>query len=108
MEKSIAMYKTKEGKEPFVEWITSLKDKTSKGRIEVRVERIKQGNYGDHGRFGGILEIKMHFGKGYRIYCGEDGDIVVVLLCGGDKSSQDKDIRKALEYWEDYHDQKKV
>ena len=104
MEKEILIYKTREGKEPFINWLFSMRDKTMRHRIEARIDRIKQGNYGDHKRFQGIIEIRLDFGKGYRIYCGEDGKKLVILLIGGDKSSQEKDIQKAVEYWRDYHE----
>jgi putative addiction module killer protein len=80
----------------------------SQKRVLVRLRRVEQGNYGDHKRFSGILELRFDFGKGYRVYCGEDGNTFVILLIGGDKSSQEKDIKKALEYWEEYHEQKKI
>jgi putative addiction module killer protein len=86
----------------------SLKDRITRARIQSKIRRIESGNYGDHKRFQGILEIKLDFGKGYRLYCGESGNTLVVLLLGGDKSTQEKDIKKALEYWEDYHEQKKA
>lgn len=102
-EKTILVYRTSEGNEPFTQWLFSLKDKIIRQRIETRIERIKHGNYGDHKRFLGILEIQLDFSKGYRIYCGEKGNTIVILLVGGDKSSQDIDIQTALEYWRDYH-----
>lgn len=108
MEKSIIVYKTKDNKRPFSDWLFALRDATTRERIETRIDRIISGNYGDHKRFDGILEIRMQFGKGYRVYCGEDGHTIVVLLIGGDKSTQGKDIKKALEYLEDYHEQKKI
>ena len=64
---NIIIYKTLDGKEPFVEWLFSLRDKALRHRIEARIERLKNGNYGDHKRFHGIIEIRMDFGKGYRI-----------------------------------------
>ncbi|HAM39103.1 MAG TPA: addiction module killer protein [Elusimicrobia bacterium] len=108
MNKNVIIYKTNKNKEPFIEWLLSLKDKEVRARIQVRIRRIEQGNFGDHKRFRGIIEIRLHFGKGYRLYCGEEGNAIVVLLIGGDKSNQDKDIKKALEYWENYHEQKKI
>lgn len=102
------VYKTQGSAEPFVDWLFSLRDKITRHRIEARIDRVKQGHYGDHKRFQGILELRLDFGKGYRLYCGEDGHTLVVLLIGGDKSSQDNDIKKALEYWRDYHEQKKT
>jgi putative addiction module killer protein len=108
MEKTVISYRTQDNKEPFTEWLYSLKDKLSQKRILVRLRRVEQGNYGDHKRFSGILELRFDFGKGYRVYCGEEGHTLVILLNGGDKGSQEKDIKKALEYWEDYHEQKKI
>ena len=102
--KTIVFYKTG-NREPVTEWIESL-DRVTRSRIFVRLERLIAGNFGDHKRFKGILELRFHFGKGYRIYCAEDGKTIVVLLSGGDKDSQSKDIRKALMYWEDYNAQK--
>jgi len=107
-EKNIIVYKTLNGEEPFIEWLFSLHDKITRHRIETRIDRVRQGNYGDHKRFYGIIELRLDFGKGYRLYCGEDGHTLVILLIGGDKSSQDKDIKKALDYWREYHEQKKI
>ncbi len=107
IDKIIILYKTRDNKEPFTEWLLSLIDTTVRFRIQTRIRRIELGNYGDHKRFHGIIELRFNFGKGYRLYCGEDGNSLVVLLTGGDKSSQGKDIHKALEYWEDYYEQKK-
>jgi len=108
MEKEVITYQTREGKEPFTDWLNRLRDDVLKSRIWARTHRIRQGNYGDHKRFAGIIELRLHFGKGYRVYCGEEGNQVVVLLAGGDKSSQDKDIKQALEYWRDHYEQKKI
>lgn len=106
--KTIILYKTRDSKEPFTDWLYSLKDKVSQKRILVRLKRVEQGNYGDYKRFSGIIELRFDFGKGYRVYCGEDGDNLVLLLVGGDKSTQGKDIKKAIEYWEEYCEQKKI
>lgn len=106
--KTIIVYKAQDDSEPFSGWLFSLRDTILRHRIEVRIDRIRQGNYGDHKRFHGIIELRLDFGKGYRLYCGEDGHTLIVLLIGGDKSSQDKDIKKALEYWRDYHEQKEI
>ena len=102
--KSILIYETPAGKEPFWDWLLSLRDKTLRHRIEARIERLKFGNFGDHKRFSGIIELRLDFGKGYRVYCAEEGSKIVILLTGGDKSSQDKDIKEALEYWREYHE----
>jgi len=108
MEKEIILYQTQDGKEPYTDWINLLNDKLLKQRIETREDRIRYGNYGDHKRFHNIIELRLDFGKGYRIYCGEDGNKLVILLIGGDKSSQDRDIKKAKEYWRDYNEYKKI
>jgi putative addiction module killer protein len=108
MKKEVVIYRTPGGKEPFMDWLFSLKDKVSRYRIEARINRIEQGNYGDHRRFRGIIEIRLDFGKGYRLYFGEDGHKLVVLLVGGDKSSQENDIKEALDFWRDYNGQKKA
>ena len=104
VEKDILIYKTREGKEPFIDWLFSLRDKIIRHRVETRVDRVRHGNYGNHKRFHGIIELRLDFGKGYRIYCGEEGNKLIILLIGGDKASQDKDIKEALECWRDYHE----
>ena len=108
MNKIIIVYRTKDNKEPFIEWLYSLRDKVAQARVEARLARIEKGNFGDHKRFSGLVELRFDFGKGYRVYCAEEGQSLVILLTGGDKNRQEKDINKALEYLEDYHEQKKV
>ena len=108
MHKTLIIYRTKDNKEPFTEWLYSLRDKVVGTRIEARLARIEKGNFGDHKRFSGLIELRFDFGKGYRVYCAEEEQSLVLLLTGGDKSRQEKDINKALEYLEDYHEQKKV
>ncbi|MCX5781405.1 MAG: type II toxin-antitoxin system RelE/ParE family toxin [Elusimicrobia bacterium] len=108
MNKTTIIYKTKTGKEPFVDWFLSIRDKVTRYRIQARIRRIEYGNYGDHKRFHGLIEIRIDFGKGYRVYCAEDGNVIVILLMGGDKSTQEKDIKLAQELREDYYEQKKT
>ncbi len=108
MTKTVILYKDHRNREPFTDWLLSLKDKTTRYRIQARIRRIENGNYGNHKRFKGLLEIKLNFGKGYRVYLTEDGNTLIILLLGGDKSTQEKDIHKALEYMEDYYEQKKT
>lgn len=108
MQREITIYQTSSGKSPFLNWLYSLKDKVVRYRIESRIDRIRQGNYGDHKRFSGLIEIRMSFGKGYRLYCLEDGDRLLILLMGGDKSSQQEDVQDALKYKEDYYEQRYV
>ncbi|MBA8667777.1 type II toxin-antitoxin system RelE/ParE family toxin [Holosporaceae bacterium 'Namur'] len=101
-EKVIEIYNTN-GKEPINRWLDSLKDITARVKVLRRIDRLVQGNYGDHRYLsGGLFELKVDYGKGYRIYCGEKGNKVVVLLWGGDKSNQRQDIEIAKEYYENY------
>jgi len=79
----------------LIEWLDSL-DKTIKARIQSRLTRLIENNFGDHKKIDSeISELRLHFGSGYRIYYSEIDNIIVLLINGGDKSSQSKDIRKA-------------
>lgn len=101
--KQIIIYADENGHEPYRSWIDGLKDKKNQQRIRTRIRRLGEGLYGDCDSVGeGISELRMFFGSGYRVYFGEDADNIVVLLCGGDKDSQSRDIKKAKEYWKDY------
>jgi putative addiction module killer protein len=94
---SIEIYENENGSCPYDDWIDSL-DKKTAARIEVKVRRFKSGNFGDHKMVGeGVFESRIFFGPGYRIYFSKVGNKVILLLSGGDKSSQAKDIRKAQE-----------
>lgn len=97
-------YRESNGCCPFSEWIESLDDRTA-ARVMAYVDRMKGGNFGRSKPVGsGVSELKIDFGPGFRVYFIRDGDIIVVLLCGGDKSSQRADVRKALEYAAAYWD----
>ena len=101
--KTILNYATESGKEPFREWLNSLRDKVAVARIRSRLERVEQGNFGDVKPVGsGVSELRFTFGSGFKVYFGQDGDTLVVLLVGGDKATQEKDIATALGYWTDY------
>ncbi len=77
-------------------WFAALRDRAAKVRIDIRIRRLSLGNFGDIRPVGdGVSELRIHYGPGYRIYLTKQGDAVVILLAGGDKSSQDKDIRLA-------------
>lgn len=103
IKKELAIYVSHDGKRPFVEWLESLKDKTIRFRIKERLDRVSLGNFGDCKSLkDGLMGLRFKFGSGYRIYYGEDDDSIVLLLCGGDKSTQSKDIKKARQYWQDY------
>ncbi len=99
----IRIYETENGKRPFEEWVKDLRDPPTVRRIQARLAGVSVGNLGDVKSVGeGVSELRLAFGGGYRIYFGAVGDELIVLLCGGDKSSQDRDIKKAKEFWSDY------
>ncbi len=101
--KHLEIYVTEDGKKPFVDWLESLKDKSIRYRIKERLDRITLGNLGDIKSVGdGVMEMRLAFGAGYRIYYAEEKGSIILLLCGGDKSSQAKDIKKAKSLWRDY------
>ena len=80
----------------FVRWLGDLKDRQARMRILARLDRVALGNFGDAQPVGeGISELRIHYGSGYRLYCLRSGLRVVVMLCGGDKSSQSRDIEQA-------------
>ena len=84
--------------EYFEKWQASLKDDNAKARINVRIRRMETGALGDVKPVGeGVSEARIHYGAGYRLYFCQRGYVVIVLLCGGDKSSQSKDIEIAKE-----------
>lgn len=83
--------------EAYLEWINALKDRAVRARIQVRVDRLVHGNPGQHRRLaGGVCELKIDVGPGYRVYYTERGGELIILLAGGDKSSQRQDIEAAL------------
>lgn len=101
--KQIVFYADEDGKEPFQVWIDNLRDKQGRRRIINRLFRVQQGNYGDVEPIGeGLSELRLFFGPGYRVYFGEDAGNIVVILCGGDKASQSRDIETAKDYWKEY------
>ena len=101
--KTVIVFRTATNKEPFTDWLNSLRDAQNRRRILRRLVRLESGNFGDCKPVsGGISELRFFFGPGYRVYFGQDGDTIVVLLCGGDKDSQRRDVRQAQIYWKEY------
>ncbi|MCB1115236.1 MAG: type II toxin-antitoxin system RelE/ParE family toxin [Chlamydiia bacterium] len=99
----VEVYETATGKRPFEIWFEGLKEVHTKARISMRLDRLKLGNFGDCKTLQeGVSELRIHYGPGIRIYYGKIGNKIVLLLCGGNKSSQNKDINKAKNYLKDY------
>lgn len=99
----VEIYRTSDGKVPFVEWLHNLKDAKAAAQVRARLNRIRNGNLGDFKSVGdGVYEIRIDIGPGYRVYCGRWGNALVVVLCAGTKKTQAKDIQLAKQYWEDW------
>lgn len=81
----------------FRDWIDELRDLTARRKIAQRVVRLEAGLFGDVKFFDGIGELRVDFGPGYRVYFVQRGRVLIILLCGGDKSTQGRDINRALE-----------
>jgi putative addiction module killer protein len=96
-------YQRENGQVPFTEWLDKLRDKVAQARIRVRLRQVQAGNFSDSEPVGeGVIELRVHVGAGYRVYCARHGKAVVLLLCGGDKGSQVADIKQAKEYWSEW------
>lgn len=99
------MYEVKES-ELFSKWLLKLKDIRGKVSIIRRIKRVKEGNFGDHKSLGDqISELRITTGPGYRVYYTQQGSKIIVLLVGGDKSTQSNDIEKAKELAKEYHNE---
>ncbi|HZD47233.1 MAG TPA: type II toxin-antitoxin system RelE/ParE family toxin [Silvibacterium sp.] len=82
--------------ELFTQWLMDLKDRQGRARILTRIDRLEEGNPGNSRSVGGgVAELKIDFGPGYRVYYIQRGELVIVLLCGGDKSTQVEDVKRA-------------
>jgi putative addiction module killer protein len=101
--RSVLVYRDRDGRLPFDEWLRVLRDTNVVARLLARIGRIRRGNLGDCKPVGeGVSELRVDYGPGYRIYFGQKGQTLVILLCGGDKRTQERDIRQAQQYWGDY------
>ena len=103
IERRVEYYHTASGRVPYWEWRKSLSDSKTRAIIDSRIARLRAGNFGYCASVGeGVLELKIIYGSGFRIYFGQIGSGFVLLLIGGDKATQNKDIRKAKVFWKDY------
>ena len=101
---SVEHYLTaEEHRDPYLDWLQRLRDNQAKVSVIRRVARIELGNFGDH-KFcrDGVWELRVDLGPGYRVYYALSGHRVVLLLCGGDKRTQETDIAKAVIHWQDW------
>ncbi|MES9858711.1 MAG: type II toxin-antitoxin system RelE/ParE family toxin [Sedimenticola sp.] len=103
MTNTINEYTDEQGKSPYAQWLGNLRDARAKAKIIMQVDRMELGLFGDSEPIGdGLSELRIHYGPGYRVYYGKEGQKVYLLLCGGDKSTQSKDIKRAKAHWQDY------
>lgn len=101
--RELEIYEAEDGRVPFREWM-DLQSEPVVGRVMTRLERVELGNLGDHHGVGeGVFELIFNFGPGYRVYFGEDGKRLIVLLIGGTKKTQKRDIETAKKYWRNYN-----
>jgi len=101
--KRVVIYADTNGREPFSDWLISLKDRTFRARIRNRISRLELGNMGDCEPVGeGIFELRFFFGPGFRVYFANHEDATILLLGGGDKKTQAKDILKAKSCWKKF------
>ncbi len=97
---TLEYYINEAGKLPFKEWLENLKDVRARAKIRISLDRIRLGNFGHARSVGeGVHELKIDYGPGYRVYYAFTGKTIVLLLLGGDKASQSKDIVRAKEHW---------
>ena len=98
--REVRNYITPAGRTPFRQWLTQLRDKKTRANIQRRIARLEEGNFGDYKRLGSDLyELRIDYGPGYRIYFGTLTSHIVILLCGGQKRTQQRDITRAQNYW---------
>lgn len=99
----VRFYQTATFEQPFRDWLRGLGDRQARHRIEARITRVARGNLGDVEPVGeGVMELRIDWGPGYRVYFAQIGQMIVLLLCGGDKRTQRKDIKRAKEHFDDY------
>jgi putative addiction module killer protein len=102
---TVIVYRAIDGRRPFLEWLRALRDRTGANQVRVRLARMRLGNVGDVKPVGkGVYEARIAYGPGYRIYFARRGNELIVLLCGGDKGTQTRDIERAQGYWIDFQE----
>jgi putative addiction module killer protein len=104
----IRTYQSAEGRQPFAEWFADL-EPVARAKVTRAIARMEQGNLSNVKSVGeGVFEYRIDFGPGYRVYFGRDGEALVILLVGGTKRRQQRDIEAAHVYWRDYKERKRA
>jgi putative addiction module killer protein len=99
----VEFYVAPDGKVPLSDWLCKLKDSQVRARFRTRLNRVRLGNFGDYKSVGdGVFELRIDYGPGYRIYFGQLGEKFVLLLCGGNKHTQQANIQNAKQYLAEY------
>jgi putative addiction module killer protein len=103
MKNTVNEYIDDSGKSLYADWLKNLRDTKAKAKIMMQADKMELGLFGDVESIGdGLSELRLHCGPGYRVYYGKEGQQIYLLLCGGDKSTQSKDIKKAKECWKNH------
>ena len=106
--REILTYITPSGRDSYQQWYTRIKDQKAQIAISNRITRLRIGNFGDFKRLSsGLYELRIDYGPGYRVYFGLFQNDTVILLCGGTKGTQQRDINRAQNYWNDFLKQMK-
>jgi putative addiction module killer protein len=101
--RTVRLYVTDSGVSPFEEWFDQLADARAQQRVLARITRLRLGNPGDWKALGaGLFELRVDYGPGYRVYFGQQGKVTVILVGGGTKTTQERDIKQARDYWYEY------
>ena len=99
----VRRYQRLDGEVPLTDWLAGMRDALARAKLEIRFRRVSLGIFGDIKPVGeGVLELREDIGPGYRVYLVRHGTTLVILLCGGDKRTQNADIKRAKEYWSDW------
>jgi putative addiction module killer protein len=103
---TLEYYLDERGKAPFIQWLAALRDRAGVARIITRLDRVHRGNFGRVESVGaGVSELKIDYGPGYWVYFAGSGKTLILLLIGGDKSTQKRDIEMAKSYWQRYREE---
>ena len=101
--KDVQEYIAPDGNIPFTKWLDSIRDKKTQAIITKRVDRLRHGIFGDCKKIeGSLYELRIHYGAGHRVYFVDWDRVIIILLCGGDKRTQKRDIQRAKTYWEEF------